>query len=96
VVGRILERHAAAEGPAEQVYRLALGQQAALGQQRVEVVGEVPHPAARVHRGPLGPAEAPQVGGDAAEVPGQRRYGPGEEPGRGNVAVHQHQRRRAG
>jgi hypothetical protein len=96
VVDRILQRHAAAEGPAEQVHRLGRGQQVTLGQQCVEVVGEVPHPAARVHRHPLGPAESPQVGGDAAEVGGQRHHGLGEEPGRGHVAVQQHQRRRAG
>jgi len=66
----------------------------ALGQQRVEVVSEVPDAAARVHRCPLRTAEAPQVGGDAPVSAGQRHHGLGEEPGGGHVAVHQHQRRR--
>src|ERR1700729_2331088 len=55
-ISGLAEPPPAAEGPAEQVHRLVLGQQGSLGQQRVQVVGEVPHPAPRIYRRPLGPA----------------------------------------
>ena len=65
MVDRVLQRHAPAQRPAQQVHRRPAGQQAGLGQQGVQVVGEVPHAAPGVHRYALGPAEAAEVGREA-------------------------------
>jgi hypothetical protein len=69
MIHRVLHHHPSAKRPSEQVYPLAARHQAGLGQQRMQVIREVPQAAPGVNRCPLRAAEAAQVGRDTVPAP---------------------------
>jgi len=72
------------------VHRLTTGNQVTLREQRMQVVGEVPQPAAGIGRCPLRLAEPPEIGSDTLPALTQRGHGFGEESRGGHIAVHEH------
>jgi hypothetical protein len=89
MVNRVLQGNTAAERPAEQVHLLTDRHQIASGQQRMQVIGEVPQPATRVDRCPLRQAEAPEISRDAMPALTKHGHGLSKESRGGYVAVHE-------